>query len=103
MSGAGGAVYVVTGESGEYSDTLWWVDSVHATEDGAVRAIESKVVERCGRFGDWRLYDWPYSEDTDFVVFTHPRRHGNSWYLDPEQGAGFDDESWTIERKALVP
>lgn len=99
-------VYVVVGESGEYTMFHSWNDSVHMTEEGAVSAIESKVCELYRDLSDpdkpEAAYDFMIDEDDLEVVFRHPARHGNSWEP-PCNTYDMDVPSWHIEEMEVQP
>lgn len=110
-------VFLVVCESGECSDHGSWVESAHATRDGAVRSILANTLERKA----W-LYDTV--DDHDTVVhgssivnanvragqrvrlvrshwvseFVHPVADGDAWFF--SQGNLVDDgedRTWHIE------
>ena len=37
-------VWVVTGMAGQYSDSYWWIDSVHATKEGADERVAAMTL-----------------------------------------------------------
>lgn len=90
-------VYLVMGESGEYSDHFSWVDSAHATRDGAVRAIEHKTYEVFEHMDGRPVFLTEFRDDDVVSVFRHPRRSGDVW-LDPDGSSDFCDEAtWHIK------
>lgn len=115
--------YLVVSESGEYSDFMSYVESVHTTYAGAVAAIESRVLTRYVVLDESadvrRLLDddpaegWERHAHVDgeacprtMTVFCHPRRHGSrigglgdAWYLDRD--GAYEAETWHIEERVL--
>lgn len=95
-------VYLVIGESGEYSDHFSWVDSAHATREGAVCAIEHKTYEVFEHMDGRPVFPTELWDDDMVSVFRHPRRSGDVW-LDPNRSSVFYEEAtWHIEEYEVV-
>lgn len=86
-------VWVVSGECGAYSDTSFWVESVHATREGAEAyiaehgRIQREIQEAIGRRPEWRDVDRfrPWLDNRDRVLAEARERYG---YM---RGVGLDD------------
>lgn len=88
--GKGVRVYLVFRESGQYSDWFCECEGVHATYEGAVKAIESQVFERCELVAlpAWRdqYGNTALPRASTVTSFEHPRR------MPENAGRGYRDD-----------
>jgi hypothetical protein len=88
-------VWIVTGTVGRYSDTRWWIDSVHATMESAntrLNALNSALAEVSDLHEELRLH----GAEGDFVVSWQKR------YADALVRASAMLASFEIEEEEVI-